>query len=178
MPFPQGYLEIVTRLGDPTADDSADAFKISPVGSSGGRIDVANVSLASSTAITSSGTTTVASATVNPGARGAMFQMNVSSQSASAGASPTLDVKVQGHLPQDTTSWFDLPDADFNQVGTSTGDQVLILYPGSAADSGSAYRRTSTPLTPTFRLRATANTMDSGSTGATYELTLGAVYIP
>ena len=176
MPRPQIYTEVVGRDGGALTDSAAGAFKTIQAGSSGGVISVTGITVQASVAVASSGAvngTTI----VNPGARGAMLILDVDSEASSAAASPTLDIKVQGVDPA-TSSFFDLPGAAFEQVTTSTTMETLTIHPGVPADSGEGFKRAPGVLPPSWRVQWTAQSMASGSTGATYEFTVGAVYIP
>lgn len=174
---PQMIVGFNTPNGQNVANDSADALKVIQHGASGGQVALVGFTVQSSQAVTSSGSTNGATI-VNPGARGALFFLDVSSRSASGGQSPTLDIVVQGQDPV-TNGWFNLPGAAFTQVTTSTNTQVLVVHPTVPNDSGTGFRRRPGPLTPNFRLQWTTQNLDSGGgQPGSYEFTVGGVYIP
>lgn len=174
---PQMIVGFSTPNGQSIANDSADAVKMIQHGASGGQVALVGFTVSSSQAVTSSGSTNGATLT-NPGARGVLLYLDVSSRAASGGLSPTLDILVQGQDPV-TSNWFNLPGAAFTQVTTSTSAQVLIIHPTVPNDSGTGFRRRPGPLTPNYRLQWTTQNIDSGGgQPGSYEFTVGGVYIP
>lgn len=177
MTFPQQYVSLVDSTGGSISNTISGAVNTESVGSSGGSIaGVQALAAVSSTAITSSGTTTNGPFT-NPGFSGALLHLNLSSVSNSAAASPTLDITVQGQDPA-TSSYYNLPGASFTQITTSTSEESLVIHPSIPNDSGTGFRRRPGPLPNNWRLSVSAQSLDSGSTGATYEYTVGVTYIP
>lgn len=174
---PQMFVGIGTPDGQEAIDDSADALKVIASGASGGTLALAEITVQSSQAVTSSGSANGTSFT-NPGHRGALFFFNVSSRASSGGQSPTLDVRVHGQDPV-STNFFSLPGASFAQVTTSTSAQTLLVYPSAPASSGSSFRTVAAALPRTWRIQWVAENLDSGGgQPGTYEFTVGAIYIP
>lgn len=174
---PQMFVGLGTTDGQIMSDDSADALATIQAGSTGGRVALVDITVSSSQAVTSSGAAN-GTTLINPGARGIMMHLDLSSRSSSAGQSPTLDIVVQG---QDavTTGWFNLPGAAFTQLTTATSQEVLVIHPSVPNDSGTGFRRRPGPLPRTFRLQWTAQNLDSaGGAPGTYEFTVGGTYIP
>jgi len=135
------------------------------------------VTVQSSQAVTDSGVINGATIT-NPGARGVMLFLDVSSATASAGQSPRLDILVQGQDPA-TNNFVNLPGAAFTQVASTTVQQVLIIHPSIPNDSGTGFRRRPGPLPRNWRLQWDGSALDSGGgEPSTYEFTVGGVYIP
>lgn len=174
---PQLFVGLGTPDGQIMSDDSADALKFIESGASGGRVAISDITFQSSQAITSSGVTN-GSSFVNPGARGALFYLNVSSYTGSGGQSATLDITVQAKDPVSGT-FFNLPGAAFTQVTTSTNAQTLVVHPAIPNDSGTGFRRRPGPLLRVLRWQATAQALDSGGgQPGSYEFTIGGTYIP
>src|SRR3990167_1637520 len=121
---PQQYVGLGTDAGQSVIDDSADAVPFIQTGNSGGRVSLSEITVPSSQAVTSSGAIngTVISESENPGCRGIMLFLDVSSHNASTGQSPTFDLVVQGQNPANST-YVTLPGASFTQVASTTNQQ-------------------------------------------------------
>src|SRR3990167_2187309 len=172
---PQQYVGLGTDAGQSMADDSADAVKMIQTGNSGGRVTLSEITVQSSQAVTSSGVTN-GTTIVNPGARGIMLFLDVSSAVSSTGQAPRLDIVVQGMNPANST-FVNLPGAAFTQVASTTNQQVLIIHPAIPNDSGTGFRRA--PLPRSWRLQWDGSALDSGGgVPSTYEFTVGGIYIP
>jgi len=174
---PQQYVGLGTDAGQSVIDDSADAVPFIQTGNSGGRVSLSEITVQSSQAVTSSGAIN-GTAIVNPGCRGIMLFLDVSSHNASTGQSPTFDLVVQGQNPANST-YVTLPGASFTQVASTTNQQVLVIHPAIPNDSGTGFRRRPGPLPRSWRLQWTAQNLDSGGGDpGSYEFTVGGIYIP
>ena len=168
---------LVTQDGGRIDDDSANGLRTIQVGSTGGTVALAEITVQSSQAVTSSGVLNGATI-VNPGARGIMLFLDVSSAASSTGQAPRLDILVQGQNPANST-FVNLPGASFTQVASTTVQQVLIIHPSVPNDSGTGFRRRPGPLPRSWRLQWDGSALDSGGgVPSTYEFTVGGIYIP
>ena len=174
---PQMFVGLGTPNGQGIVDDSADAVPFIQTGNSGGRVSLSEITVQSSQAVTSSGAIN-GTAIVNPGCRGIMLFLDVSSHNASTGQSPTFDLVVQGQNPANST-YVTLPGASFTQVASTTNQQVLVIHPAIPNDSGTGFRRRPGPLPRSWRLQWDGSALDSaGGVPSTYEFTVGGIYIP
>ncbi len=110
----------------------------------------------------------------NPGYSGVNLHLDVSVAD-SSGAS-TLVFKVQG-LDTVTNGFYDIPDAVFEALATSTTQETMFIHPMTVSDSGAGFIRTPILLPGTWRVQSSGGTFASATSGSTYVFTIAATYV-
>lgn len=155
-------------VGSRAQDSAGNFIDINPV-----TANIALVTIESAGSITSSGIAN-GSDIINPGYSGISMHLDVT-KAASTG-SATLDITIQGKDAV-TGGYYNLPDAAFEQVATSTTQEVLFIHPMTVSDSGAGFIRTPIMLPLTFRVQTSAQVLASGDDGSTYTYTISGEYV-